>query len=139
MNSENKQIIKGTAIAVVIALVGIGILGWQYHQLEEKRLPAIEEEIAKQKEEMARRKAQDVLERFLETRDDNLLTERAMEQKKQKELFLIDDDGSYEIVGTEKISEKEYRFLVKIGDYIHVISLIEISNKYYIDSVEIAG
>ncbi len=139
MKSENKQIIKGMAIAMVIALAGIGILGWQYHRLEKKRLPALEEEIAKQKEEMAQRAAQYVLEKFLETRDDNLLTERAMEQKNQKELFLIDGDGSYEILGAEKISEKEYQFLVKMGDYIHIISLIEISNKYYIDSVEIAG
>jgi 5-hydroxyisourate hydrolase-like protein (transthyretin family) len=131
-NNSNRQIIRTMAIAIVIALAGIAILGWQYRQLEKQQLPAIEEKIEQNS-------AQDVLERFLETKADSLLTERAMEQKNQREIFLAEDDGDYEILKVEKSSEGEYQFFVKIGDYIHVIDLIKISDKYYIDSVEIAG
>lgn len=128
----DKQIIKAMAIAIAVALAGIAILGWQYRQLEEQRLPAIEEKIEKNS-------AQDVLERFLETKADSLLTERAMEQSKQREVFLIENGEGYEILRFDKVSEGNYRFFVKIGDYIHVIALLKILDKYYIDSVEIAG
>jgi len=132
MENSNKQIIKAMIIAMVMAFIGIGILGWQYRCLEKQQLPAIEEKIEQNS-------AQDVLERFLETRADSLLTEKAMEQKKNNKPFLMEDKGVYEILEIRKLSEGQYQFLVRIGDYIHLISLVKISGRYYIDSVEIAG
>ncbi len=135
---DKKGILKVMTFAILIALLGIGILGWQYHQLEKKRIPKLEEKI----EQVA---AEDILERFMATRAESLLTERAMEQKKQAKFVSVNDFESYEILKTEKLEEDKYRFIVKlyreegIGEIVEVIILIKILDKYYIDSVQIAG
>lgn len=135
---DKKGILKVMTFAILIALLGIGILGWQYHQLEKKRIPKLEEKI----EQVA---AEDILERFMATRAESLLTERAMEQKKQAKFVSVNDFESYEILKTEKLEEDKYRFIVKlyreegIGEIVEVIILIKILDRYYIDSVQIAG
>lgn len=120
------------ALALAISVLGIVVLGWQYNILEKKRLPALEEKIEQNS-------AQDVLERFLTTRADILLTERAMEQKLQGDFWPEDNLKNYEIIKIEKSANNNYRFIVKVGDLVEIITLTKILGKYYIDSVEMAG
>ena len=60
-NLDKKGVLKAMSVALVAAILGIAVLGWQYNRLEKKQLPALEEKIE-------RNSAQDVLRRFLETR-----------------------------------------------------------------------
>lgn len=120
------------AAALAAAILGIVILGWQYNNLEKKRLPALEEKIEQNS-------AQDALRRYLETRADILLTERAMEQKIKGEFILEDNIKRYEILKVDKLPDNSYQFSVKIGSFVEVVSLIKILGSYYIDSIETAG
>src|SRR3989344_5138363 len=129
---DKKGIIKAMAIALAAAILGIVILGWQYNQLEKRRLPALEEKIEQNS-------AQDILRRFLETRADILLTERAMEQKDKGEFVLEDNIKYYEISKVDKLADETYRFQVKVGNFTEIITLIKILGSYYIDSIETAG
>jgi len=73
------------------------------------------------------------------------LTEGAVEQKNRGEFNLVNDFSDYEILNSEKLAEDNYRFVVRIydgealSDFIEVVTLIKITDKYYIDSVVIAG
>ena len=131
--------------AILIAFLGIGILGWQYRQLEKERIPALEEKIEKTT-------AQDVLDKFMQARIEKdevkalrYLTEASMEQKLQEEFSLVDSFESYEVLKTEKLEQDRYRYIVKIyeegglSDFVEVIISIKILDRYYIDSVQIAG
>ena len=128
---DKKGIIKAMGIALAAAILGIVVLGWQYNRLEKQQLPALEEKIEQNS-------AQDVLRRYLETRADILLTERAMEQKVRGE-FVLEDIKFYEILKAEKVAEEQYRFQVKVGDFTEIIILIKILGSYYIDSIDTAG
>ena len=132
-------------LAILIAFLGIGILGWQYRKIEGEKIPAIEEK-------MEQKSVESFLDRFMEYRIDKnekraggFLTERAMEQKLQNKFVLIDNFENYEIIKSEKLADNNYRFIVKIiseegtGDFVEVIILTKILDKYYIDSVQIAG
>ena len=142
---DKKGIIKAMSLAILIAFLGIGILGWQYRQLEKEKIPALEEKIEK-------RSVEDVLDNFMRLRIEKneagalrYLTEVSMEQKLQKEFSLIDNFESYEVLKTEKLEQNEYRYIIKayeeggISDFVEVIILIKILDKYYINSVQIAG
>lgn len=129
---DKKGILKAMAAALAAAILGIVILGWQYNNLEKKRLPALEEKIEQNS-------AQDALRRYLETRADILLTERAMEQKIKGEFILEDNIKRYEILKVDKLPDNSYQFSVKIGSFVEVVSLIKILGSYYIDSIETAG
>lgn len=129
---DKKGILKAMTVALAAAILGIGILGWQYRRLEQERLPALEEKIEQNS-------AQDVLRRFLETRANILLTERAVEQKNKGEFVLEDGVKYYEILEVAKLASETYRFRVKAGDFTQVITLIKILGSYYIDSIETAG
>jgi len=144
-NLDKKGVIRAMFLAILIAFLGIGVLGWQYRRLERERLPALEEKIAQGE-------AASVLDKFMELRIKKnetqamyYLTERTAEQKNQGEFSLIANFEDYEILKTEKLNEEQYRFLVKIyqtgemGDFIEIINLIKILDRYYIDSVVIAG
>jgi len=120
------------SVALVAAILGIAVLGWQYNRLEKKQLPALEEKIE-------RNSAQDVLRRFLETRADIFLTERAMEQKSKGEFILEDNVKYYEILKTDKLADDNYQFSVKVGDFTEIIILTKILGSYYVDSIETAG
>jgi hypothetical protein len=106
-------------------------LGWQYRRLEKERLPVLEER-------MEQNAAKTVLERFLETGADRLLTERAMEQKRLGE-YILPDVETYKILKVDKLADGEYRFLVQTGDLIQLIKVIKILGEYYIDSIQLAG
>lgn len=142
---DKKGVLKAMFLAILIAFLGIGILGWQYRQLEKERIPALEEKIEK-------RSTQDVLDKFMQARIEKdeviakrYLTEASMEQKLQEEFSLINDFASYEVLKTEKLKQDKYRYIVKIyeegerSDFVEVIILIRILDRYYIDSVQIAG
>ena len=120
------------SVALVAAILGIAVLGWQYNRLEKKQLPALEEKIE-------RNSAQEVLRRFLETRADIFLTERAMEQKIKGEFTLEDSVKYYEILKVDKLADGNYKFNVKIGNFIEIIILTKILGSYYIDFIETAG
>jgi len=152
---DKKGVIKAIIIAALVALVGIIVLGWQYHQIERKRLPAIEKALEEQKEVIEEKTAQDVLRDFMIARISQNkalvnfhITERAEEQARLEEFVLIANFSSYEIMSSEKLDEDEYRFIVKMYyedipvELTEIITLIKIpapENKYFIDSVQIAG
>jgi len=142
---DKKGVLKAMFLAILIAFLGIGILGWQYRKIEGEKIPAIEEK-------MEQKSVESFLDRFMEYRIDKnekraggFLTERAMEQKLQNKFVLIDNFENYEITKSEKLADNNYRFIVKIiseegtGDFVEVIVLTKILDKYYIDSVQIAG
>jgi len=131
-NLDKKGVLKAMSVALVAAILGIAVLGWQYNRLEKKQLPALEEKIE-------RNSAQEVLRRFLETRADIFLTERAMEQKIKGEFTLEDSVKYYEILKTDKLADDNYQFSVKVGDFTEIIILTKILGSYYVDSIETAG
>ncbi|MBI2450612.1 MAG: hypothetical protein HYV47_03730 [Candidatus Nealsonbacteria bacterium] len=130
-NFDKKGTIKAMGIALIVAILGIVVLGWQYNRLEKQQLPALEEKIEQNS-------ARDVLRRYLETRADILLTERAMEQKVRGE-FVLEDIKSYEILKVEKVADEQYKFHVKVGDFTEIITLIKVLSSYYIDAIDTAG
>lgn len=131
-------------LAILIAFLGIGVLGWQYRKIEQEKIPAIEQK-------MEEKSVEAVLGRFMEYRIDQnekraegLLTERAAEEKLQNKFTLIGDFENYEIIKSEKLADGNYRFIVKIlegdsNDFIEIIVMTKILGRYYIDSVEMAG
>ena len=129
---DKKGVLKAMSVALVAAILGIAVLGWQYNRLEKKQLPALEEKIE-------RNSAQEVLRRFLEKRADIFLTERAMEQKSKGEFILEDNVKYYEILKTDKLADDNYQFSVKVGDFTEIIILTKILGSYYVDSIETAG
>lgn len=132
-------------MAVVITLLAVGFLGWQYRRLEKEKIPALEERI-----ELV--EAQRTAEKFMNFRimaDQSgamrYLTEGAVLQQNQGEFALLGNFQKYEILNTDKLEEDKFRFAVKIysqdiaGDLVEIITLIKILNQYYIDSIQVAG
>jgi len=157
---DKKGVIKAIIIAALVALVGIIILGWQYHKIEQKiAVTNKEQETIKEEQEAIKNMveggiARDRLRDFMSARIEQnkevasfYLTERAENQLTLGEFSLIDSFGSYEIVNSEKLSDNQYRFIVKTHhqdipvELTEIITLIKISEPegYYIDSVQIAG
>jgi ABC-type phosphate transport system auxiliary subunit len=147
---DKKGTFKAMLFAVLICLAGLAILGWQYHQIENKRIPLIEEEIGKQKEEIQQRAARNLLDKFMlarleknEAQASLYLTEGAMEQKLRGEFGLLEDFESYEVLNAERLQQDKYRFTVKLynqrGDFIEAITLIKILDRYYVEAVQLAG
>ena len=149
---DTKGILKAMFLAMIAALLGIGILGWQYRQIEKKRLPALQEQIEKQKQEIEEGLAQNVLDKFMlarlsrnESQATLYLTENAVWQKDQKEFILFNEFDGYEVLSSGKIGENQFRFVVKIyeedevGDFVEIITLIKVLDRYYVDSIEMAG
>jgi|GEM_PF-1424657 len=151
---DKKGVIKAIGIATAVALVGIAIVGWAHYQFEKKQLPALEQAIEEQKEAMEERAAQDILRLFMLARIGQneemaglYLTEKAMEQARLEDFFLIDDFSSYEILWGEKLAEGKYRFAAVIRykelpiELTEIITLIKIPelDEYYIDSVQMGG
>ncbi|MFH1841534.1 MAG: hypothetical protein ABH800_02130 [Candidatus Nealsonbacteria bacterium] len=149
---DKKGVLKAIIFAIVIAFLGIGILGWQYRKLEKERLPLIEEEMEKQKEEIELRSAQDFLDNFMSARKEKqeekinaYLTEGAMEKKFQGIISFAEDFDSYDILKKEKMEDGRYRFTLKIYQQegivssVEIIFLVKILDAYYVDSVDLAG
>jgi hypothetical protein len=140
---------RAMTIAIFTAMAGLVLLGWQYRQLEEKRLPALEKEI--QRQEIERTSAQNALERFMSARLNKreaqaalYLTENAAEQERLKEFTLLDDYDSFKILSSEKLAEEEYRFVLEIrtksvGTFVEIVTVMKILDNYYINSIQLAG
>ena len=131
--------------AFLATLLGIGFLSWQYHKTAEEKMDS-------QEQIMEENSAKNLLKEFMEKRIEGneeeagiCLTENAMEQKNKGNFFLISNFKSFEIIKTEMVNETEYLFTIKIKEgngnnyLIEIIKLTKILDKYYIDSVEIAG
>jgi len=142
---DKKGIIKALVFALLLAFLGIGILGWQYRKIETEKVPALEEKIEQKTAESA-------LDKFMHARIGkneqaalNYLTEVAVEQKNSNEFSLLGDFKTYEILNQDKLSDGRYRFAVKIydgdkmNDWVEIITLSKILDQYYVDSVEMGG
>jgi hypothetical protein len=142
---DKKGIIKALIFALLLAFLGIGILGWQYRRIESEKVPALEERLEEKLAEV-------VLEKFMHARIQqsqksamNYLTERAVEQAASGEFSLLNKMERYEILNSGKLPEGQYRYAVKIyeddarNDFVEIITLIKILDQYYIDSVEMGG
>jgi hypothetical protein len=143
--NDKKGIVKAMVLALVITFAAIAVLGWQYRKIESQQIPALEEKLEK-------RIAENALDKFMAQRIQKnesgamlSLTERAADQKDKEEFVLIDDFENYEILSSQKLTEGQFRFIVKIYennglyDITEIIILLKVGDKYYIDSVEMAG
>jgi len=135
------------AVAFLVVIIGIVVLSWQYHKIAEKEIPSLKETIEENN-------AQNVLEKFMQYRIEGnenqaliYLTENAVAQREQGKFQLINQFESFEIINSQKTDENSYRFAVRIKgeknnyeviESIKIIKFLEL-NKYYIDSVELAG
>jgi len=142
---DKKGVIKAMTLAILLAFLGIAVLGWQYRRIEKEEIPALEEKIEQKSVEL-------VLEKFMRSRIEKneieamfYLTEGAVEQKNKGEFYLLDNFASFQVINSEKIDEDSYHYAVKIFEngglstFVEVIRLIKILDQYYIDSVQIAG
>lgn len=142
---DKKGIFRALILAVLLAFVGIGVLGWQYKRIEREQIPALEEKIEQ-------KTAESSLEKFLHARIEGnektamaYLTERAVEELTQEKFVLLDGFEKYTILGSEKLFDERYRFIVKMfkdngqNDYIEIIIMAKVMDQYYVDSVTLGG
>ncbi|MCK4781607.1 hypothetical protein KAS79_01635 [Candidatus Parcubacteria bacterium] len=140
-----------TIVTILVTLLAIGGLAWQYNKLEEKTKKT-EQEIIELKGTIEQQSAKDLLERFMDTRLEKneaqaltYFTERTMEQYYQDKFILIDNFESFEILEAQKLEETKFRFTTKIKTkdemnyFVEVITVNKILDSYYIDSIEMAG
>ncbi|MDA1337389.1 MAG: hypothetical protein O3C23_01350 [bacterium] len=148
----NKSAWKGIVIAIVAVVLVQMALAWQYYRLEEKRIPQIEQELAKQKEERQQDNARATLTSFLDAWQqgnaalaERYLTENAVLQEQQGIFFLDQGFSSYQIVKLEKLENDEFRVQVEkqtqqgLPPRVEILRVLKILDSYYIDSIEIAG
>lgn len=142
---DKKGIIKALVLALLLAFLGIGILGWQYRNIEKEQIPALEEKIEQ-------KSAESLLEKFMHARIEQnepmamgYLTERAVADLNEGKFSLLNKMVRYEILDSEKLSENQYRYVVKIyerdgsNDFIEIVTLVKILGQYYIDSLVLGG
>lgn len=143
--TDKKGIIKALVFALLLAFLVIGILGWQYRQIESEKVPALKEKLEQKSVEV-------VLEKFMHARIQqsektamSYLTERAVEELSLGQFSLLNNMERYEILNSEKLSDGRYRYALKIyeddgrNDFVEVIILSKILDQYYVDSVELGG
>tara|TARA_B100001971_G_C18176045_1_gene529973 strand:- start:336 stop:788 length:453 start_codon:yes stop_codon:yes gene_type:complete len=139
---------KAIGVAIIILLIGQGILTWQYYRLQEKQLPQIEEKLDAQQKEIELAKADKALGVFMNIRSSGseeqvrrYLTERAVEQG----IPSISSFGSYNIIQTDDLAGDSFRFQVEVQRadgfvvQLELVTVTKILNTYYIDSVVLAG
>jgi hypothetical protein len=148
-SSLKNSFIPALVISFIACFTLIAGLSWQYHQLADRTQ---QEEIETIEQTMERIAAKDVLNKFMDARLDKqeeqakiYFTENVMEQYLQNEFVLIDGFKSFEILDTEKLEDTKFRFSVEIqendgvNDIIEIITIIKISDQYYINSINLAG
>ncbi|MEK7510247.1 MAG: hypothetical protein AAB567_01665 [Patescibacteria group bacterium] len=148
----DKDAFKSLLIALLILVAGEVVLAWQYHRIEGKRLPQIEQKLEQQRQEFERQTAENILKEFLnariakdETKAARYLTEQAMAQKETGVFKLIDNFTDYEITETSTVEPNGFRFqLTLFGEggklqQIELVTVQKILDQYYIDSIELAG
>ncbi|MBI2644440.1 MAG: hypothetical protein HYW95_02975 [Candidatus Wildermuthbacteria bacterium] len=147
-----KDIWKAFGAAVLIMMVGLGILAWQYQRLAKNRVGTLEEQMKRQQELISRmeeRDAEDVVRLFLNARVSGnqaevtqYVTEGAMEDISQGKIR-FEGFTAYEILKRERLGENEFRFQAKllapIPQPIEIIRVIRMDGRYYIESVDIVG
>jgi hypothetical protein len=150
-NFDKNGTLKAMSIALIITLAGLAVLGWQYRQLEEKRLPALEEEIEKQKVEMEKSAAQEVLRSFMTARIEGqkqqamlYLTENAAESLMENQFNLIGEYDGFLLISAQDLNNNIFRFAVKLyfpnlTELVELITLVKVVDNYYVDLVELAG
>lgn len=134
-------------ISFVVALIGITLLGWQYHKISQ-------EEIDSLKQNIEENSAKELVNKFMQYRIDKngnqamiYLTENAMEQRNLGQFILIDNFKSFKIEKTEELNETAYQFTIiiqkenDIGNFVEIITVSKNLdlNEYYIDSVQVAS
>ena len=140
--------IPALTISFIACFLLIAGLSWQYHQLTDQN----QEEIETIEQTMERIAAKDVLNKFMDARLDKqeeqakiYFTENAMEQYLQNEFVLIDGFQSFDILNAEKLENTKFRFSVNIqesdgiNNIIEIITVIKISDQYYVNSINLAG
>ena len=148
-SSIKNSFIPALVVSFIAVFLLIAGLSWQYHQLTDKTQ---QEEIETIEQTMERIAAKDVLNKFMDARLDKqeeqakiYFTENAMEQYLQNEFVLIDGFQSFKILSAEKLEDTKFRFSVNIqesdgvNNIIEVITIIKISDQYYIDFIILAG
>lgn len=153
MEKDNRFFSKDAWRAVLIALVlvigGELILAWQYNRLEQKRIPQIEQELQRQREEAEKEKAELVLTAFLDARiakDSTKITRYITEQaalQRQEGAFEFFGVQNYEIQERGELGEGAFRFRVELTrdrlKQIEIVELVKIGENYYVNSVQLAG
>jgi hypothetical protein len=143
-----KSFIPALSISFIACFLLIAGLSSQYHKL----IGQNQEEIETIEQTMERIAAKETLNRFMYARIGKqeeqakiYFTENAMEQYLQNEFVLIDGFQGFEILSNEKLKDTKFRYTLNIqendgiNNIIESITVIKISDQYYIDLVEIAG
>jgi hypothetical protein len=140
--------IPALSISFIACFLLIAGLSSQYHKLIDDN----QGEVETIKQTMERIAAKEVLNGFMYARLDEqedqakiYFTENAMEQYMKNEFVLINGFQSFEILSNEKLEDTKFRFSVNIqeshgiNNIIEIITVIKISDQYYINSINLAG
>lgn len=131
-------------VSFLAMILIIQILSWQYKKIEKEDVSNLEQRVEKV---VARETLKDFLRARIEENEVQakvFLAEPAMEDVVKKRVELLDNFKSYDIIQTEKKSEKNFVFLVKLFSEnglgkIEQIELKKILGKYYVNSIKIPG
>ena len=139
-------------IAVLAMMMAEGVLIWRLLDFARKEVPTLKQTAEQQSAQYEQQAAEYVLDKFMESRIDRqqdqaliYLTENAMDQYSKKEFDLINNFKSFEVLKSEKLGETKFRFIVRIkqeddlNEIVEAVRIIKILDRYYVDSVEIAG
>ncbi|MDD5145014.1 MAG: hypothetical protein PHW72_02745 [Candidatus Pacebacteria bacterium] len=150
-NIFSKDALRSVFLAILAVALISGALSWQYNKIakSEKKLSSLEDLIE-------RSLAQDALDKFMVARNSGeedqvtaFLTEKAFEQRNESPLS--EGFKNYSVIKGQKTESRvaddghAYEFTIEItekngmGETLERIILLKILDKYYIDSVEIAG
>lgn len=140
--------IPALSISFIACFLLIAGLSSQYHKLIDDN----QGEVETIKQTMERIAAKEVLNGFMYARLDEqedqakiYFTENAMEQYMKNEFVLINGFQSFEILSNEKLEDTKFRFSVNIqeshgiNNITEIITVIKISDQYYINSINLAG
>ena len=132
-------------IAFLLAFLSAGILSWQYHNISQREIVSLKGSV-----EMG--SAGNVLEGFMVARISRneaqakiYFTENTMDQYMRGKFSLINNFQVFEVLKKEQLVENKFRFIVnlceqnKINCTSEVVTLIKILDRYYLDSLELAG
>jgi hypothetical protein len=139
-------------IAVLAVMMAEGVLIWRLLDFAKKDVLLLKGTAEQQATQYEQQAAEYVLDKFMESRinrqqDQSLiyLTENAMDQYSKAEFDLINNFKSFEVLKSEKLGETKFRFIVRIkqeddiNEIVEAVRITKILDRYYVDSVEIAG
>lgn len=162
----NKEVFRALAVSVVVTILGIYVLAWQYDRLARERVPQLEREVEEQRtaieeqrealEEqrsvLEQQRAHNALLLFLQARISNredqtvqYMSENAMLQFTEGEYELFRELDDFEVIDVNRLGGEEFQFNVEMSsesdrfELLEIITIRKITDRYYIDSLEIAG